>query len=253
MKTDYNAMQRYLFILVAALMLGACSTAPVKKGDEVIEPSFSPERILDPSAVYLSDTISDPFQGFNRTMYRFNYHFDRYVFLPAVTGYQWITPDVMQAGIHNFFRNVDDIRTLMNSILQLDGTKTMNTFTRLFINTTTGLLGFFNVADDIPRINEDFGQTLGHWGVGNGPFLVLPILGPSNLRDTAGLGVDWYVNTALRDELDMETWQELTWTGLYALDLRANTAFRYFETGSPMEYELVRLLYTTARRMEIER
>ena len=255
MRTDYKAMQRYLLILLATLTLGACSTAPVKQGDEIIEPVFSPERILDPETVTLSDTISDPFQGFNRTMYRFNYHFDRYIFLPAVRGYQAVLPDFAERGVHNFFNNIRDITTLFNSILQVNGSKSLETTTRVLFNSTIGLLGFIDVASamDIPRHREDFGQTLGYWGVGNGPFLVLPILGPSNVRDGVGLGVDMYVQTTLRDELDLETWQEWTWTGLNALDLRANTAFRYFETGSPMEYELVRLLYTTMRRMEIER
>jgi phospholipid-binding lipoprotein MlaA len=110
------------------------------------------------------------------------------------------------------------------------------------------------VASDIPRSDEDFGQTLGYWGAGTGPYLVLPILGPSNVRDGIGSGVDWLAYNEIRAlTTDMETWQEWTMDILKALDLRAHTAFRYYETGSPFEYEWVRLLYTTKRKLDIER
>ena len=130
----------------------------------------------------------------------------------------------------------------------------MNTTTRLAINSTVGLLGFLDIANDVPRSDEDFGQTLGYRGVGNGPFLVLPVLGPSNVRDGVGLGVDWLAYSEIRARTtDMETWQELTMDTIKALDLRAHTAFRYYETGSPFEYEWIRLLYTTKRKLDIER
>ena len=122
-------------------------------------------------------------------------------------------------------------------------------------NSTLGLLGLIDVASglmDIPRPNEDFGQTLGYWGLGSGPYLVLPILGPSSLRDGVGLGVDTFAMSTLRDEaLGMKTWEEWTWDILNGIDTRANTEFRYFETGSPFEYEMVRWLFTTKREVEI--
>ena len=206
MKTAYKQLQRHLLLLVAVLALGACSTAPVQQGDAVIEPSFSADRVLGDDVAYLSDEISDPWEGFNRSMYRFNYRFDKYVFLPVVNGYKAITPDFLEKGIHNFFLNLEDITTFFNSILQLSGTKTVQTTGRFLVNTTVGLLGFIDVASrlDIPKHDEDFGQTLGYWGVGNGPYLVLPILGPSNVRDGIGLGVDWAVYTAIQDELDID-------------------------------------------------
>jgi len=255
MKTARTTIQGYLPVLMVILTLGACSTTPVQKGDQVVPPAFESGRVLDTGVVYLSDTISDPFQGFNRAMYRFNYGFDKYIFLPVVKGYQAILPGFAEQGVHNFFSNIRDITTVINSLLQFSATKTADTTTRVVVNSTVGLLGLFDVASalDMPRHQEDFGQTLGYWGVGNGPYLVLPILGPSNVRDGIGLGVDWYAHALMRNELGMEAWQELVWTGLNAVDLRANTAFRYYETGSPFEYELVRLLYTTKRRMDIEK
>jgi phospholipid-binding lipoprotein MlaA len=255
MKTAYQQFQRHLLLLLAVLALGACSTAPLKQGDEVIEPGFSADRVLDHDLAYLSDEISDPWEGFNRTMYRFNYRFDKYVFLPVVNGYKFISPDFLEKGIHNFFLNLEDITTFYNSILQASGTKTVQTTGRFLVNTTVGLLGFIDVASmlDIPKHDEDFGQTLGYWGVGNGPFLVLPILGPSNVRDGIGLGVDWAVYTALLDELDMKDGEEWALAIVKSIDTRANVAFRYYETGSPFEYDWVKLLYTTKRKMDIEK
>lgn len=241
-----------LFACIIALTTVGCSTAPVQKG-ELIEPAiFTPERVLAEGVVYAGD-IYDPWEGFNRAMYRFNYRFDKYVFLPAVNTYKFITPDPIEKGFHNFFNNIRDITTLVNSILQLNLTKTMNTTTRLMVNTGIGLLGFIDVASDVPRVNEDFGQTLGYWGVGKGPYLVLPILGPSSLRDGFGTGVDAFALSAARNEVLEETWQELTWSGLNAIDLRSHTAFRYYETGSPSEYGMVRMLYNTKRQLDIER
>ncbi len=255
MKTVYKQFQRHLLLLVAVLALGGCSTAPVMQGDEVIEPSFPASRVLGDDVDYVADDISDPWEGFNRSMYRFNYRFDKYVFLPVVNGYKFITPDFLEQGIHNFFLNLEDITTFYNSILQFNGTKTVQTTGRFLVNTTVGLLGFIDVASklDIPKHDEDFGQTLGHWGVGNGPFLVLPFLGPSNVRDGIGLGVDWAVYTAIQDELDMKDSEEWALAIMKAIDTRAHVAFRYYETGTPFEYDWVKLLYTTKRKMDIEK
>ena len=254
MTTARMFLRLRLAALIASVALAGCSTAPVQKG-AIIEPVFTADRILQEDVVYQGEAIiSDPWQGFNRTMYRFNYRFDKYVFLPVVRGYQWITPDIVETGIHNFFRNLGDVTTLINSILQLNLEKTMNTTTRLALNSTVGLLGFIEIADDVPRSDEDFGQTLGYWGVGSGPYLVLPILGPSSLRDGVGQGVDWYARSLIREELtDFEPWQDLAIDLLWSIDIRANTAFRYYETGSPFEYELVRMLYTTKRQLDVER
>ena len=255
MKTAYKQFQQHLLLLVAVLALGACSTAPVMQGDEVIDPSFPASRVLDSDLAYLADEISDPWEGFNRSMYRFNYRFDKYLFLPVVRGYKFIAPDFVETGIHNFFLNLEDIATFYNSILQLSGTKTVQTTGRFLVNTTVGLLGFIDVASmlDIPKHDEDFGQTLGHWGVGNGPFLVLPILGPSNVRDGIGYGVDWAAFSWLLDEVDVKDSEQWALAIMKGIDTRANVAFRYYETGTPFEYDWVKLLYTTKRKMDIEK
>ncbi len=253
MKTT-SIFRTSLWALTAALTLGGCSTKPVQVGEgEIIEPVYPTERVLKEDIDYVAE-VYDPWTGFNRTMYRFNYQFDRFVFLPAVTGYQWVTPELGQTGINNFFNNWRDVTTFINYILQLEGDLALETFSRVAWNTTAGLLGFIDVASgmDLSRHEEDFGQTLGVWGLGPGPYLVLPILGPSSLRDGIGKGVDMYTIGLIRHAiLDPEVYQQVIWGVLDAVDTRANIPFRYFETGTPFEYETVRLLYTTKREIEI--
>ena len=243
------------WVLTAAL--GGCSTKPVQEGEgEIIEPVYPADRVLKEDIDFVAD-VYDPWTGFNRTMYRFNYHFDNFIFLPTVGAYQTITPEVAQQGIHNFFNNWRDLTTIINSLLQADAHKAVETTARVVWNTTLGLGGLIDVAGglmELPRHQEDFGQTLGVWGLGPGPYLVLPILGPSSLRDGVGTGVDFYTSGAIRQAiLDLEVYQQVIWGVLDAVDTRANIDFRYFETGSPFEYETVRLLYTTKRKMDIEK
>lgn len=241
-------------LLLGALWLGGCGTVPPQPTGPVSEPVFPADRVLDQDVSYAGESVWDPLEGLNRRIYRFNYYFDRYLFLPAVRLYQRVTPDPIETGVHNFFQNIGDVSTLINSILQLNVEKTLQTTTRLLLNSTVGLLGFLDIASDVPRKDEDFGQTLGFWGVGEGPYLVLPILGPSTLRDGAGYAVDWGVRGELwRNATDISTQQEWLRDILWGIDQRAHIAFRYYETGSPFEYELVRTLYTTKRRLDIER
>lgn len=246
-----------LLVCLFVIGLAGCSTAPVEDGPPV-EPVFPVERLFaeDVADQMAVDVIGDPWEGMNRVIYRFNYRLDKYLLLPVVDAYKAVTPDIMEQGIHNFFNNLKDITTLINSALQLSHRKTAETSARLVWNTTVGLLGFIDVASamDIPRHEEDFGQTLGYWGAGTGPYLVLPLLGPSTLRDGIGTGVDWYVSSAIWDSAtDLETWQDWTITLLRIIDTRANVDFRYYDTGSPFEYEYVRWLATTKRAIDIER
>lgn len=250
---------RRLLTVTGVLMLGVvasgCSTAPIVEGDEPEEPIFSADRMIKPD-VQQFDEMDDRFMGFNKAMYRFNYRFDNYVLLPLVIGYYKITPAFFRAGVHNFFTNFFNIRTIYNSLLQGSGQKTLQTTGRFAVNTTIGLLGLFDPATkmEIPQHHEDFGQTLGVWGVGTGPYLVLPLLGPSNVRDGIGVGVDWYVTTQIRDAiLDPDRTMQIIWSLLYAIDTRAHVKFLYYGTGSPFEYRLVRTLYTEKRRLDIEK
>ena len=259
----YSILQ-ILILVVLAFMLTSCGSKQATKDQELqIEPAKRPiSEHVDPDREYVMDRVSDPFEGFNRRMYRFNYHFDRFVFLPIVKVYSTILPDFAEKGVSNFFNNVREIKSFYNSVLQWQGKSSVDTAARFGINTTIGIVGVWDPATrmGIQKHPEDFGQTLGHWGVGNGPFIVWPIFGPSNLRDTTGLVVDRIAmdkiiyNGILRHKSDNTKDQVKFYGGiLNAIDTRHRTAFRYHGTGSPFEYELIKLFYTEGRHMSINK
>ena len=134
----------------------------------------------------------DPWQGFNRAVFEFNETLDQYVAKPVAQGYQAVTPQFVDTGISNFFSNLEDVLIIANDILQLKPMQALSDTGRFLVNSTIGILGFFDVASHIglEKHNEDLGQTLGYWGVGTGPYVMLPVLGPSNLRDAFGLAGD---------------------------------------------------------------
>ena len=135
-----------------------------------------------------AETENDPFEGWNRAMFSFNQKADRYLLRPVAEGYQAVTPAPVRKGVSNFFNNLGEPITAVNSVLQAKPGKAVRSLTRFVFNTTFGLLGLFDVAGamGIEREKEDLGQTLAYWGVGSGPYLVLPVLGPSNFRDLGG-------------------------------------------------------------------
>jgi phospholipid-binding lipoprotein MlaA len=134
----------------------------------------------------------DPLEPLNRGIYKFNDAVDKAVLKPVATGYKEAMPDPVRTAVGNFFSNLDDVLVLLNDLLQFKLDQAASDFSRLVWNTSVGIAGLIDVATpmDLPKRNEDFGQTLGYWGVGNGPYLVLPFLGPSTLRDTVGIAVD---------------------------------------------------------------
>ena len=136
----------------------------------------------------------DPWESVNRPIFKFNDVIDTYALKPVAQGYQFITPQFLEDGIHNMFRNVGDVTNLVNDILQVKPVAAGTDTARIIFNTTFGLLGFFDVGTKmgLHRNDEDFGQTLGYWGVGSGPYLVLPLLGPSTARDAPSKFVDSY-------------------------------------------------------------
>jgi phospholipid-binding lipoprotein MlaA len=132
----------------------------------------------------------------NRSISRFNDSLDENVLKPVATGYKDVTPDLVQQGVRNVFNNLSDIWSTVNNGLQLKGRDTAESLMRSVVNTVFGIYGVFDVATPIglQRHPEDFGQTLGAWGVPDGPYVVLPLFGPSTLRDTAGMPVDTSVD-----------------------------------------------------------
>jgi phospholipid-binding lipoprotein MlaA len=248
-------------LLIVLILMAGCATAPVQQDATLPAKRTLPEQDIpkEDQGFY----VYDPWEPLNRRIYIFNAAFDQQAFLPLVGVYEFFLPDVAQTGVSNFFKNLREITNFMNSALQFKGTKAATTLARVVVNTTIGVGGLMDVASGIEgmeRVDEDFGQTLGFYGLGPGPYLVLPILGPSNLRDTGGLVVDsvvyGYVVQQLIAELDMQDSSEnaLYWglTALSAIDQRHLQSFRYYMTGSPFEYTLVRKLWQVRRQFLVD-
>lgn len=246
-----------LFLL--ALLAYGCASAPVRQPTEI--PAKRPiSEIVKEDVKYPIDAY-DPWEGMNRRIYKFNAIFDKYVFLPVVNAYEFVTPHFVERGVSNFFSNLHEIKPLSNSLLQFKIKKFGITLSRIVVNTTVGVGGLLDVATplDVSKQNEDFGQTLGFYGLNPGPYVVLPIFGPSTLRDTGGLIVDTAAyNVMIHQiigELDMDSSDEdllkAGLTVLDAIDTRHKQSFRYYATGSPFEYDLIRMLYLEKREFQI--
>jgi phospholipid-binding lipoprotein MlaA len=186
----------------------------------------------------------DPWERLNRFTYRFNARFDENIFLPVADDYRRL-PGVIRAGVHNFFSNLSEVPTVVNDALQLQVKSGATSVGRFVINSTIGIGGLFDFATrfHLAKSPATFGSTLSRWGVHPGPFLVLPILGPSTLREGFGLlgdyGISYGVNVA---DLYRGN-QAYAVTLVDGIDTRANVNFRYYATGSPFEYETIRFLY----------
>lgn len=135
----------------------------------------------------------DPFEPFNRAMFSVNETVDDAVLKPVAQGYRAVLPELVRIGVSNFFSNLEDVWIGVNNFLQGKPAEGVQDFARFAFNSTIGLLGLLDVSTDfnLPKHNEDFGQTLGRWGAGTGPYLVLPLFGPSNIRDGIGFAVDF--------------------------------------------------------------
>lgn len=245
-----------MILLTLALTFTGCATTSTKLPPE--EPAmhsvadFPDEDILH----------NDPWEGFNRNMYKFNYNFDKYVFLPVLKGYEFIMPNFAQAGLTNFFNNINEVRTFYNSLFQAKGKKSLTTLGRFATNTTIGVLGLFDPATSLgmKRQKEDFGQTLGVWGVPTGPYLVLPVLGPGTARSATGFVVDTAAHAVIKDAVDLprhcsheDTCDDII-TGLSALKVinnRQQQPFRYHDSGYAFEYELIQLISRESVELQV--
>lgn len=179
-------MRLPLALTSSAIILSACATTG---GED------------SASAVY------DPLEDWNRGVYAFNDSVDRAVLEPVAKGYRTVTNEPVRDGVSNFLTNLGQPVVFANTILQGKPGAALDTFARFTVNTTIGVVGIFDPASplQIPQHKEDFGQTLGVWGVPNGPFLMLPFAGPSNLRDLSGMGVDAALNPLNYAEFDGDT------------------------------------------------
>lgn len=247
-------------ISILLLVLAQPSWAETIDDDGFKNPLQHIEFNLDPGqheferATLEALNVSDPLEQWNRRVYHFNYRFDQWVFLPVVQGYIKVTPHFARTGVSNFFSNLGEIPTLANSLLQLKGQRAMETTARILFNTILGVGGLWDPATKmgLAKNNEDFGQTMGYYGVPHGPYLMLPFLGPSNARDTGGIVADFSLDSTV-DWLGIakESKRNPEIYALEIVDQRYITELRYGQLNSPFEYEKIRYAYTKSRELKI--
>ena len=191
--THYSSRGRLFAMPLMAILVIVMSAGPAV-AQEAQEPVREGSAAVNPQ---------DPYENWNRKVYRFNDTIDRWALKPVAQTYRTFTPDFIDRAITNFFNNLSEVRNFTNSILQLKGESAVVAAGRFTYNTVFGLGGLIDVATafDLPERPEDFGQTLGYWGAGSGPYLMLPFLGPSNPRHLSGLGADGFVFPSLWDEV----------------------------------------------------
>lgn len=197
---------------------------------------------------------ADPFESFNRSVFSFNDKVDMAVIKPVATVYRDVTPSPIRTGVTNFFGNVSDAWSTVNNALQAKPQFALESLFRVTVNTLFGLGGILDVAGEarIPKHTEDFGQTLGHWGVPAGPYLVLPVLGPSTVRDTAALIVDTQ-GDAVSAASNVAARNTLTATRAVNIRARLLDAGDLLEEASLDKYSFAREIHLQRRRSLVAR
>lgn len=217
------------FVVCAGLLLAGCATDPTG--------------------------ANDPYQDTNRAVFHFNNKVDEYVLAPTARAYVAVVPDPARQGVHNFLLNLDLPVTFANDLLQGEMDRAGDTLGRFTINSTLGIGGLLDPASDfgIPYHKEDFGQTLGTWGVGEGPYLVLPLLGSDPPRDAAGQVVDIFLDPSTYIPIREHFWWSAGRRTLAIIDLRSRNldTVESIERGSVDYYASVRSLYRQLRNNEI--
>lgn len=196
----------------------------------------------------------DPFEPMNRAVFTFNEKADDYVIKPLAEAYKFVLPEFVRTGVTNFFSNINDVLIAANNLLQGKPTDAASDIGRFLINSTIGVLGLFDVATDmgLDKNREDFGQTLGVWGISDGPYVVLPFFGASNIRDTVGLVVDietdFMINT---NKLNSD--EKIAVNALRVINRRADLldAGQLIEDAAFDKYSFVRDGYLQRRRSQI--
>lgn len=235
-----------LLIAFLSLILISCSSVNEKKDYTVEKYSVeeNSEKPMNKNLTYLYGE-DDPLGSFNRRMYAFNSSVDRNILKPVITKYEYYTPNFFQEGVSNFFDNISNITVALNSFLQLKFTQGMETVLRFGINSTVGILGWFDVASKIgiPEYYETFGLTMAHYGVGKGAYVVAPLIGPTNFRNLSGLGVDGYAmyKVDIYHPVNEEAF-DVIMTALYGFSTKVDSGVYFGESDYIFEYEYMRLL-----------
>ena len=192
----------------------------------------------------------DPLEPFNRGVYKFNDTVDKAVLKPTAQGYAAVVPDPVRGGVTNFFQNLRDVTNAFNDLLQGKFSAAATDVGRVVVNSTVGILGVFDVASRVglTKHNEDFGQTLGVWGLRDGPYLVLPILGPSTVRDSGGLVVDYFTDPEFY--IFPHAPENYVVAGVRLVNVRANLldSEKIFDAAATDRYTFLRDAYLQRRR-----
>ena len=196
-----------------------------------------------------SGNPKDPIEGFNRAMYGVHDGIDTVLLKPVATGYDAVLPDPVQTGVTNFFANISDIMTSVNNLLQGKPKEAISDLGRVAVNSTIGILGIFDPASGmgLEKHDEDFGQTMGAWGVGEGAFVFLPIMGPRTVRDAAGIYMDIWFDPV--NYIDHVPTRNTIWA-VRVVNLRANLlpADKVIEEAALVKYSYIRDAYLQNRR-----
>ncbi|MFZ6815880.1 MlaA family lipoprotein [Undibacterium sp. Rencai35W] len=236
-------------LLALTVLLNACGTNTVKEIKNTTTQTLS--TISEKTNI--GNNPRDPLEGFNRTMFSFNDAIDQAILKPVAKAYQTVTPSFVQTGIGNFFGNIGDVWTAVNNLLQGRVADGVTDVMRVAVNTTFGLGGLIDIgsAAGMPKHREDFGQTLGTWGVKSGPYLVLPVFGPSTLRDAVVTPIDlkgdlWSYTTPV--------YVRNTGTVLRLVDKRASVldAGNLIEEAALDKYVFIRDAYLQRRASQIK-
>ena len=216
---------RILPLITTALMLSACASGQNPK---------------------------DPLEPLNRATTKVNTYLDDYLMKPLAIGYEWALPGVVRMGLSNFYGNLSEIRYFNNNLLQGKGERAADSFARFIVNSTFGIAGFFDVMAmaGVPARQEDFGQTLAVWGVPDGPYLVLPLFGPSTVRDSLGYGGDYYLGV-LDNFDDVRVRNSYFFARLVHTRSELLSATQLVEDASVDSYVFVRDGYMQRRRFQI--
>lgn len=205
--------------------------------------------LLGGCATTSTSEVNDPLEGYNRIMYSFNDTLDKVIIKPAAIGYDAVTPDPIQKGVSNFFSNLNEITVIINDLLQLKFGQAFHDTGRFVLNSTVGIAGLFDVAGyaGYEKHNEDFGQTLGVWGVDTGPYFVMPFFGPRTVRDTVGLVADIYTDPVTYVD---DTGARNALVALQVIDHRANLlgTEEVLNEATDDEYIFVRDAYLQRRQ-----
>lgn len=241
LQTTMKRFSGAILVLLSIAVLQGCATPA----------AINPENS---SAAVDRRVAADPFERFNRAIYKFNDGLDQAVIKPVATAYRNVTPEPVRKGVTNFFANLNDLWSFVNNTLQLKGVEATDSLFRFTTNTVFGLGGILDVASDmnIGKHTEDFGQTLGYWGLPAGPYIVLPLFGPSTVRDSVGSLVDVAADPVSSDE-DVSVRNSLM--ALRLVNLRANFlgAGDVLEQAALDKYSFSREIYLQRRRALVGR